>query len=226
MTRVTILILEGLERGQVYADLEPPLTLGREEDNTIQLNDERVSRFHAKIQEDGGRIILTDLQSTNGTRVNGRPVQMRVMQPGDLITIGRCVMIYGSLAEISERARLLESDPTVSLDNRPTEIAGADPESDDLSLSHSGISSETLDLFPNGPPAAPEGLQPFQQAQLSDLLAFVHDRICGVLTDARKESANDSGADEGLVQLDQSAWLKMVDLELKLAEYLKAIAEP
>ena len=37
---------------RVYEDLETPITIGREEGNAIQLNDDRVSRFHVKIQED------------------------------------------------------------------------------------------------------------------------------------------------------------------------------
>jgi predicted component of type VI protein secretion system len=88
MALVTLQVLEGLERGQVYAGIPTPVTIGREDDNHIRLNDERVSRFHAKIQEDNGRIILTDLDSTNGTRVNGHPVQMRVLQVGDQLSIG------------------------------------------------------------------------------------------------------------------------------------------
>ena len=40
MARITLSILEGLERGQVYEDLETPINIGREEDNPIQLNDE------------------------------------------------------------------------------------------------------------------------------------------------------------------------------------------
>ena len=85
MATVTMQVLEGFEAGRLYCDLHTPITIGREEDNDIRLNDDRVSRFHAKIQEDAGRVILTDLDSTNGTRVNGHPVRMRVLQLGDQI---------------------------------------------------------------------------------------------------------------------------------------------
>ena len=44
MTGVTLKIIHGADRGKVYEDLEPPLTVGREEGNEIQLNDDRVSR--------------------------------------------------------------------------------------------------------------------------------------------------------------------------------------
>src|SRR5579871_731724 len=105
VARITIQVLEGFERGRVYEDLPTPVTIGREEDNTIQLNDERVSRFHVKIQEDNGRVILTDLESTNGTRINGHPVQMRVLQFGDQLSIGRSILVYGSAGEIDGQTR-------------------------------------------------------------------------------------------------------------------------
>ena len=55
----------------MFHNLATPITIGREEGNLVQLNDERISRFHVKIQEDDGRLVVTDLDSTNGTRVNG-----------------------------------------------------------------------------------------------------------------------------------------------------------
>ena len=52
MTSVTIRVLEGMEQGKVYARLKLPVSIGREEENDIQLNDDHVSRFHAKLQVD------------------------------------------------------------------------------------------------------------------------------------------------------------------------------
>ena len=109
MAEVTFQVLEGMERGRIFSLIETPFTIGREEDNSIQLNDERVSRFHLKVQEDDGRVILTDLDSTNGTRVNGTPSQLRVLQFGDLIAVGRCLLVYGSPEEIAQRFRNSES---------------------------------------------------------------------------------------------------------------------
>ena len=56
MNGITIRVLDGADRGRVFQNLAPPITIGREEGNTIQLNDERVSRYHVKIQEDHQRL--------------------------------------------------------------------------------------------------------------------------------------------------------------------------
>ena len=81
MAVVTLRVLDGADRGQVFDEISTPLTIGREEGNPVQLNDEHISRFHLKIQEDGPRLVLTDLQSTNGTKVNGETVQLCVLAP-------------------------------------------------------------------------------------------------------------------------------------------------
>src|SRR3954470_8892679 len=103
MRTVTFLVVEGVDKGRVYRDLAIPVTIGREEGNLLRLNDERVSRYHAKIQFDNEDVILTDLDSTNGTRINGNPVQIRRLRPGDRVGTGRSTLIYGSNAEIAAR---------------------------------------------------------------------------------------------------------------------------
>src|SRR5205085_3148460 len=103
MTNVTFQVLEGVDKGRTFRDLPTPVTIGREEGNLLRLNDERVSRFHAKVQQDGGDIILTDLESTNGTRVNGAVVQIRRLRFGDRVCVGRSLLLFGSNEEIAAR---------------------------------------------------------------------------------------------------------------------------
>jgi hypothetical protein len=65
------------------------LTIGRRSDNDIALLDLEVSRRHARIDYVAPRYYLSDLGSTNGTRVNGRPVDGRQpLHPGDIIEVG------------------------------------------------------------------------------------------------------------------------------------------
>src|ERR1700687_935220 len=103
MAKVNLQIRGGINKGRIFPSLAPPLPIGREEGNLLRLNDERVSRFHAKVQQDNDDIILTDLDSTNGTRVNGHVVQIRRLRIGDRIYLGRTHLLFGSSEEIAAR---------------------------------------------------------------------------------------------------------------------------
>ncbi len=110
MSGITLRVLDGADRGRVYQNLPLPITIGREEGNAIQLNDERVSRYHIKIQEDHSRTVITDLESTNGTKVNGEDIQLRILRYGDIISVGRSVILFGSRDQIAQRLARLRGD--------------------------------------------------------------------------------------------------------------------
>jgi DNA-binding CsgD family transcriptional regulator len=64
-------------------------TIGRREDNTYVVPDPRVSRVHASVRRDAGAVILTDLGSSAGTKVNGEELTgPRVLRHGDRIAFG------------------------------------------------------------------------------------------------------------------------------------------
>ena len=63
-------------------------TLGRGLDNTIVLDDPRVSRRHAQLRSVNGRWMVSDHQSTNGTFVNGMRVGEHPLNPGDIVSLG------------------------------------------------------------------------------------------------------------------------------------------
>jgi hypothetical protein len=67
-----------------------PITIGRHPESDVVLNDAEVSRQHAEVRRDeDGTIVIVDLGSLNGTKVNGAGVkQRRPLQDGDQITIG------------------------------------------------------------------------------------------------------------------------------------------
>ncbi len=73
-----------------------PLAIGRDPENDIVLSDRRVSRRHAEIKLRLGRYTLYDLQSTNGTLVNGRRVAEVVLSDGDRIAIGGTEMVFSA----------------------------------------------------------------------------------------------------------------------------------
>jgi hypothetical protein len=65
-----------------------PLTIGRATDVELVLADPLASRRHARLALRGGRLVISDLGSTNGTRLNGDAVREAVVVPGDRIEIG------------------------------------------------------------------------------------------------------------------------------------------
>lgn len=216
MANVTFQVIDGLERGEIFADLSPPITVGREDENDIRLNDERVSRFHAKIQVDDDHVILTDLDSTNGTRVNGHPVQMHVLQIGDQILIGRCLLVFGSPQQLEERIVQLAE-----------KRAGDDSDGTVTSSVPARSAAEVVadlpgELFPGGPPPPPSGLTPLQRAQILDLVAFLHSNLVNVMhvTEADSQQTPQS------MQMPLEAWHRMQRLQLQLAECLRRINDP
>ena len=70
-----------------------PVTLGRATDNGLVLADGRVSRHHGRISVRRGTLVYTDLQSTNGSRVNGTPVDEVVLGVGDRIEVGDTLLV-------------------------------------------------------------------------------------------------------------------------------------
>ncbi len=86
--RTTLAIREPGGRARTIVADGRPLTIGRATDNVLTLADSRVSRRHARIQARDGVLVLTDLDSTNGTRVNGARVREVVVGEGDVVEIG------------------------------------------------------------------------------------------------------------------------------------------
>lgn len=66
-----------------------PLTIGRDAtQNAVPLDDRATSRQHARLEVDGADLVVADLDSSNGTFVDGTRVERRVLRPGDRLTIG------------------------------------------------------------------------------------------------------------------------------------------
>jgi hypothetical protein len=70
-------------------------TLGRSRECEIVIEDANVSRRHAELRPRGGAWVISDLGSTNGTRVNGRSIHSpEVMRPGDEIEVGSSLITF------------------------------------------------------------------------------------------------------------------------------------
>jgi len=65
-----------------------PISVGRHPQNTLVLTDDQASRFHCVIQNTDSGLLVKDLDSRNGTKINGQRVSTAFLRPGDVLTIG------------------------------------------------------------------------------------------------------------------------------------------
>lgn len=107
-----LVVVEGPDAGtrHLLPDREPQL-IGRSTE-AIPLRDDSVSRRHAELTPDDGRWWLRDLDSTNGTLLNGDLLLDRVaLSPGDRIQCGDTVLLVSHVDESELQARLRSPDP-------------------------------------------------------------------------------------------------------------------
>jgi predicted component of type VI protein secretion system len=89
-------ILSGVLEGKVIDLIEERITAGRAADNVIRLEDGTVSHHHAVLVLDGSDYKLRDLNSTNGTRVNGLRIVETKLRNGDAVRLGSVEMRFES----------------------------------------------------------------------------------------------------------------------------------
>lgn len=72
------------------------LTIGRNEDNDVRIKEPTVSGHHAKIYTFFNASYVEDQGSTNGTKVNGKIIKKHTLHSGDVITVGKCELIFNA----------------------------------------------------------------------------------------------------------------------------------
>lgn len=79
----------------IYPLARATVDVGRGRDNDVILDDPRVSRHHAQLRQRRGRYVIFDLDSANGTFINGRPIQEAVLTSGDRVSFGGVELVFG-----------------------------------------------------------------------------------------------------------------------------------
>jgi len=137
-----------------------------------------------------------------------------------MISVGRSVLLYGSQEQIAQRlASLRDAEP----DNLGTVGGGAGEgheHSLDFELGWSGATGSQAILHRLSPPELPERLGPCQAAQLSELLEYLHARLRTLLETVQVDEKQER------ITVDERQWQNILDLQARLANYLRAIGRP
>lgn len=121
MTQFQFVMRSGPTPGVTFPLEGDQLTIGRDSSNGVTINDAEVSRRHARLNFQGGKYVLEDLGSTNGTFVNGQrlagPV---VLKPGDVVSLGeQIVLMYDAIS--------MDPGATMAAPRRPSRVPPTPP---------------------------------------------------------------------------------------------------
>jgi hypothetical protein len=114
MPELILEIVEGDGAGRQEA-LTGPIEIGRDASTTLALQDEQMSRRHARVSAQGDLALVEDLGSTNGTYVNGQQIEgPRAVRPGDQIRVGLTVIELRTAQDVQRQPSAVLPVPQVT----------------------------------------------------------------------------------------------------------------
>lgn len=101
MNRLTV--IAGLNQGKIFDIRKGRMSIGRTPDNDLQIDDPSISRRHAEIVADDEHAVIRDLESTNGTMVDGQLLtQGYELKPGNIITFGDINVSFETVTAVAQ----------------------------------------------------------------------------------------------------------------------------
>jgi len=114
MADLILEIVEGDDAGR-QTPLEGSIEIGREGSTGLALDDEQASRRHARVTAQGDHAVVEDLGSTNGTYLNGQPIEgERTLRPGDRLRVGLTVFELRTAADVQRQPSAVIPVPQVT----------------------------------------------------------------------------------------------------------------
>ncbi|MGH7270868.1 MAG: GGDEF domain-containing protein [Polyangiaceae bacterium] len=145
--RAHLIVLGGEGLGQMFRLDRAETIIGRATDATLRLEDDGLSRRHARITQVGVEVTIEDLKSANGTLVNGQRIAMAPLHDGDKIQMGSITVLkftYSDRLEEAFQQKMVEAalrdgltkafNKRYLLERLPTEVAYAKRHKTPLSL--------------------------------------------------------------------------------------------
>ncbi len=118
--------LNGPYEGQEVELEEGPVIMGRSDEADIPLDDDSLSGFHAELRHEGGAWLVSDLESTNGTTVNGIPAKVQILSNMDEVHIGNIRCIFKDSSAVPSQSAA--AAPAPASDPASPEASAADVE--------------------------------------------------------------------------------------------------
>ncbi|MCA8996621.1 MAG: FHA domain-containing protein [Planctomycetaceae bacterium] len=106
----TLLVIQGPDQGRRFELTADENSIGRGAQNEVRILDTEVSRRHAVIRRTQQGWKLQDLNSSNGTWVDGKTVQEAFLQPGQQIQLGRTMLLFGLLTDGDDASAVNQID--------------------------------------------------------------------------------------------------------------------
>ncbi len=103
-TGLSLLVFHGEQSRVVRLSEGRAVVIGRDPTAEISVADDSISRRHASFGVESGAVTVTDLGSTNGTKLNGAPVEKAAMNPGDEVTLGAVTVSLHVLGPVAAQA--------------------------------------------------------------------------------------------------------------------------
>jgi len=112
----SLFVIRGNDQGTRFELQQQTIGVGRDSSNTVQLHDTEVSRRHAEIRRVEDDYMIVDLNSSNGTFVNGQRIQRHRLASGDQVQVGGTLMLFTRPSEesgqdLTEQVRIASDRP-------------------------------------------------------------------------------------------------------------------
>jgi len=174
----TLTVVLGPDKGRIFNFQTDSALIGRGS-QAVGLTDSSVSRRHAELRREGGRWVMVDLKSTNGTYVNNKRIEETIeLKPGDKIRMGGTLLLWGG-----DDAAVRSRDPSSAADLVDLD-AGREP---DVSVLSSVASNDDSVILAS--PAAADAVRAWKvMSQLADAIGSVssaeelNERVMDILT--------------------------------------------